>query len=68
LEFIADRFDNLSLSLEGIDLGTIFVGMAHSRSQSLHAILEESVGDDDSASSEVESSDFPISQGCKVVI
>jgi hypothetical protein len=68
LEFIADCFDNLSISPEGIDLGTIFMGMAHSGSQSLHAILKESTGEDDSTSSEVESFDFPISQDCKVVI
>jgi hypothetical protein len=67
LEFITDPFDNLSLSTEGNDSGAIFVGMAHSGSPSLHAILEESTGEDDLASSEAGSSSFPISWGCNVV-
>jgi hypothetical protein len=41
LEFITDRFSSLSLPLEGSDSGGIFVGMVHSRSSSLHAILAE---------------------------
>jgi hypothetical protein len=67
LEFIADRFDNLSLSPERNDSGAVFVGMDHSGSPSLHAILEEFVGEDDSASSEGRSSGFLISRGCNVV-
>jgi hypothetical protein len=68
LEFTADHFDILSLSPEGSDSGTVFVGMAHNESPSLHAILEESVGEDDSTSSEGGSFGFPISQDCHVVI
>jgi hypothetical protein len=59
LEFITNRFDNLSLSPKGSDSRFIFVGMAQIRSPSLHAILEESVGEDDSTSSEGGSSSFP---------
>jgi hypothetical protein len=40
LEFITGCFDNLSLSTEWNDLGAVFVGMAHSGSLSLHALLE----------------------------
>jgi hypothetical protein len=47
-EFIADRFDNLSLSPEGNDSGAVFVGIAHSGSLSLHAILEEFTNKNDS--------------------
>jgi hypothetical protein len=67
LEFVIDRFDNLSFSTEGNDLCTIFMGMAHNESPSLHAILEESTNEDDSTSSDGESSGFPISRGCNVV-
>jgi hypothetical protein len=42
LEFTLNHFDNLSLSPDGIDSGTIFVGTVHSGSPSLHTILEES--------------------------
>jgi hypothetical protein len=42
-------------------------GMAHSGSPSLHAILEESPNEDDLASSEGESSSFPIPRACNVV-
>jgi hypothetical protein len=42
LEFIADRVGSLSLSTEGNDSGAVFVGMTHSRSPSLHTILEDS--------------------------
>jgi hypothetical protein len=41
--------------------------MAHSGSPSLHAILEESTGEDDSSSSEGRSSSFPISRDYNVV-
>jgi hypothetical protein len=67
LEFITDRFDNLSFSLEGNDSGAVFVGMAHGGSPSLHAVLEESTSEDDLTSSEGGSSSFPISQGYNVV-
>jgi hypothetical protein len=67
LEFIADRFDNLSLSLEGIDSGIVFVGMTQSGSPSPHAILEEFASEDDSVMTEGGSSGFPISQESNVV-
>jgi hypothetical protein len=40
LEFTANCFGHLNLSLEGDDLGFIFIGMMHSGSPSLHTILE----------------------------
>jgi hypothetical protein len=61
LEFIADCFGNLSLSPEGNDSGTVFVGMVHSGSPSLHTILEESADEDDTTSSGGGSLGFPIS-------
>jgi hypothetical protein len=67
LEFIADRFDNLSFSPKGNDSSTAFVGMVYSGSPSLHAILEESAGKDNSASNDGGSYNFPISQGCNAV-
>jgi hypothetical protein len=60
MEFIADHFNNLGLSRKGDDSGAIFVGIADSRSPSLHGILEESTCDDESATSEGGSSSFPI--------
>jgi hypothetical protein len=39
LEFIADCFSSLSLSLKGNGSGAIVEGTAHSRSPPLHAIL-----------------------------
>jgi hypothetical protein len=66
-EFIANRFDNLSISPEGNDSSALIVGMVHSRSPSLHTIFEESVGEDDLALSEGGSSGFPISRGCNAV-
>jgi hypothetical protein len=68
LEFIADRFNNWSLSPEGALSGTVVRGMARSGSPSLHAILEESPSEHDSASSERESSSFPLSGACNTVI
>jgi hypothetical protein len=59
LEFIPDRLSNLSLSLEGNDSSAVFVGMVHCRSLSLHAILEESINEDDTTSSRGGSSGFP---------
>jgi hypothetical protein len=67
LEFIADHFDNLSLSPEGNDSGAIVGGMARSGSLSLHAILEESPSEDDSTSSNGGSSEFPVPQACNRV-
>jgi hypothetical protein len=66
-EFIIDHFDNKRLSPEGNDSGTLFVGMVCSKSPSLHGILEESVSEDDSASSDGGSSSFPIPRECNVV-
>jgi hypothetical protein len=68
LEFITNRFDTLSLSPEGNDLGVMFMEMVHNGSPSLHTILEESTGEDNSASSGGGSSSFPISRSCNVVI
>jgi hypothetical protein len=42
--------------------------MAHSGSPSLHAILEESPSEDDSASSEGESSGLPLPRACNTVM
>jgi hypothetical protein len=67
IEFIIDHFDNLSLSLEGNDLGVVVGGMVHSGSPSLHTILEESPSEDDSASSDGRSSSFPIPRACNMV-
>jgi hypothetical protein len=52
---------------EGKDSGAVFVGVAHSGSPSLHVILEEFTGEDDSTSSEGRSSSFPISRGYNMV-
>jgi hypothetical protein len=68
IEFIADRTDNLSLSPEGPDSGVVVEGMACSGSPSLHAILEESPNEDDSASSEGKSSGYPLPKVCNAVI
>jgi hypothetical protein len=67
LEFITDRFDSLSLTSEGNDSSTIFVGMVHRGSLSLHAILEEFIDEGDTTSSGWGSSVFPISRGCNMV-
>jgi hypothetical protein len=67
LEFIANHFNNLSFSPEGNDLGTVFMGMVHSRSPSLDTIFEDSTSEDDLASSDGGSPNFPLSQGCNVV-
>jgi hypothetical protein len=42
LEFIADRFGSLILSLEGSDSRDVFMGMVPSGPSSLDTILEES--------------------------
>jgi hypothetical protein len=67
MEFITNCFDNLGLSPVGNDSGTVFMGMVHNGSPSLHAILKESTSEDDSASSDGGSSNFPISRGCNMV-
>jgi hypothetical protein len=67
LEFTTDRFGNLSLSPEGNDPGTVFVGMVHSGSLCLHTVLEESTDEGDTASGRGASSSFPSPQGCNVV-
>jgi hypothetical protein len=46
----------------------VFLLRGVTQAPSLHAILEESVGKDDSTSSEGGSSGFPISHDCHVVI
>jgi hypothetical protein len=51
LEFTADHFSSLSLSLEGKESGVVFKGMVHIGSMSLHAFLEESTNEDDTTSS-----------------
>jgi hypothetical protein len=66
-EFIADRFGRPSLSPKGNDSGAAFVGMVHSGSLLLHAILKESTDEGDIASSGGGSSNIPISRGCNVV-
>jgi hypothetical protein len=67
LEFITDHFDNLSFSLERNDSSVVFVGMAHSKSPSLHAVITETTGEDDLSSRGGGSSGFPISHGCNMV-
>jgi hypothetical protein len=42
LEFIADCFGGLSLSLKGGDSSDIFVGTTHDGSPSLRAMIEDS--------------------------
>jgi hypothetical protein len=51
LEFIANHFRNMSLPPDGNDSGIIFMGMVHSGSLSLRTILDESIDEDDTASS-----------------
>jgi hypothetical protein len=67
LEFITVCFGDMSLSPKGNDSDIIFVGMVHSRSLSMHTILEESTNEGDTASSGGGSSSFPISKGCNLV-
>jgi hypothetical protein len=66
-EFTTDSFCNLSLSPEGNDLGTIFVGMVHDGSSALHTILEDSSNDRNSTSGGGRSSDTPAPRACNVV-
>jgi hypothetical protein len=67
LEFIADHFSSLSLSDKRNVSGVVFVGMTHSGSPSMHAILEDSVDEGNTTSSGGGSSGFPISRECNVV-
>jgi hypothetical protein len=67
MEFIIDSFNNLSVSPEVNASYDIFVGMVQSGLPSLHVILEESTGEDESTSSEGGSSGFTFSRGCNVV-
>jgi hypothetical protein len=67
LEFITDHFDNLTLSPDGDDSSTVVRGMACSGSLSLHTIPKESTSEHDSASSEGESSGFPVPRVCNVM-
>jgi hypothetical protein len=67
LEFIAGRFGNLSLSPEGNDPGTVFVGTVHGGSLCLHTVLEESTNEGDTTLGKGASSSFPSPRGCNVV-
>jgi hypothetical protein len=64
LEFIIDYFGNLSLSPKGSDSGTIFMGMTHSGSPSLHVIIEDSTDEFYMTSSGEGSSGHPVSRRC----
>jgi hypothetical protein len=66
LEFTANHFVNQSLSPEGNDSGAIFIGMVHNGSLSLHAVLEESSNEGNTASGRGGSSKFLGPQGCNV--
>jgi hypothetical protein len=67
LEFIVDHFSSLRLSDKGNVSGSMFMGMAHNGSSSLHTILEDSVNKGDTTSSGGSSSGFPISRECNVL-
>jgi hypothetical protein len=68
LEFATNHSNNLGLSPKEDDFDAVVWGMAHSGPLSLHAILEESSNEDDSASSEGESSGLPVPRACNAVI
>jgi hypothetical protein len=57
----------MSIYPEGNESGIVFIGMVHSKSPSLHTILEESANEGDTTSSGGGNSGFPISRGCNVV-
>jgi hypothetical protein len=63
LEFTTDRFGRLSLSQEGNDSGTLFVGMVHNGSPSLHTVLEESSNESDATSGKWGAPDSPAPEG-----
>jgi hypothetical protein len=67
LKFITDPSHDQGLLPEGNNSGAVFMGMAHSGSPSLHAILKESPSEDDSTLINGESSDFPIPRECNMV-
>jgi hypothetical protein len=60
LEFITDCFNSLSLSPRENNSGVVFVGTAHSRSPSMHTILEESIDEFYTAYSREGSFCFPV--------
>jgi hypothetical protein len=63
LEFTTDCFGHLSLSPKGNDSGTVFIGMVHSGSPSLHTILEESSDKGNAASGNGGAMDSPTLEG-----
>jgi hypothetical protein len=69
LKFIADRFSNLSLYLEGNHSGVVFVGMVHSGLSFVHTMNKESSNDGDTAlgGGVGGSSRLPGPRGCNVV-
>jgi hypothetical protein len=67
LEFIADCFDSLSISLKGNNSCAVFVGMARSGLLSLRAILEDSPDEFYMASSGEGTLGFPVSQSHSMV-
>jgi hypothetical protein len=68
MEFTADHFDNLSLSPERNDSGTVFIGMVHNGSPSLHTGRKESFDEGGTTSSEGGgSSGFPDPRGRNVM-
>jgi hypothetical protein len=66
LEFTNVRFDHRSPS-KGVDSSSIFIGMMHSGSPSLHTILEESSDEGGTASGEGGSSRSHKPRGCNMV-
>jgi hypothetical protein len=67
LEFTAHRLSNLSLSPEGNDSGTVFVGIMNNGSPSVHTIHEESFDEGGMASGRGGSSGLLSPRGCNVV-
>jgi hypothetical protein len=59
LEFTADHLGHISLSPKERDSGTLFIGMVHNRSLSLHTALGDSSDEYDTASGAVGSSRSP---------
>jgi hypothetical protein len=67
LEFTVDHLCHLSLSSKEWDSDTIFIGMVHSGSPSLHTALEDSSDEDGAASGAGGSSRSPGPRECNVV-
>jgi hypothetical protein len=67
LEFTADHLGRLSLSPQEWDSSTIFIGMVHTGSPSLHTALKESSDEDGVALGAGGSSGSPDPRGCNVV-